>query len=71
MAYPVTGYAAPIVVPASADPARMKPNPEPFLQAVRDLGVQPGRSVLIGDSFADIEAGRAVTPIMVAIIDKL
>ncbi|GIM97533.1 HAD family hydrolase [Paractinoplanes toevensis] len=59
VAHRLAGYVAPIVGRAYADPARMKPNPEPVLQAVRDLRVQAAKTVLIGDSLSDIEAGRA------------
>jgi phosphoglycolate phosphatase-like HAD superfamily hydrolase len=37
----------------------MKPNPEPVMNALNALAVQPQSSVLIGDSLADITAGQA------------
>ncbi|MBB4959377.1 HAD superfamily hydrolase (TIGR01509 family) [Micromonospora polyrhachis] len=52
-------YVSPVVGRAYADPARMKPNPEPILQAVRSLSEPPGRCVLVGDSLSDIEGARA------------
>jgi HAD superfamily hydrolase (TIGR01509 family) len=55
----LAGYVSPIIGRAYADPARMKPNPAPVLQAVQALGIQPARTVLVGDSLSDIEAGRA------------
>ncbi|WP_433374276.1 HAD family hydrolase [Actinoplanes sp. CA-142083] len=55
----LAGYVSPIVGRAYAEPERMKPNPEPVLRAVNDLGIQASRAVLVGDSLSDIEAGRA------------
>jgi phosphoglycolate phosphatase-like HAD superfamily hydrolase len=37
----------------------MKPNPEPILHAVRALGVNPARAVLVGDSLSDITGAQA------------
>jgi Haloacid dehalogenase-like hydrolase len=59
LAHRLASYISPIVGRAYADPARMKPNPEPVRQAVTDLGIQPSRAALVGDSLSDIEAGRA------------
>ena len=42
-----------------ADPARMKPNPEPILAAARLLGADPAACVLVGDSLTDIQGARA------------
>lgn len=58
-AHRLTGYVSPVVGRAYADPTRMKPNPEPIIQAVRMLGETPGRCVLVGDSLSDIEGARA------------
>ncbi|WP_308290931.1 HAD family phosphatase [Micromonospora sp. RL09-050-HVF-A] len=58
-AHRLAGYVSPVVGRAYADPTRMKPNPEPILQAVRILGQPPARRVLIGDSLSDIEGARA------------
>lgn len=52
-------YVSPVVGRAYAEPGRMKPNPDPILQAVRSLGELPARCVLIGDSLSDIEGARA------------
>lgn len=52
-------HVSPIVGRAYAEPARMKPNPAPILDAVRSLGTQPARCVLVGDSLTDIEGSRA------------
>ena len=43
---------------ASEDTSRHKPEPEPFLEAARRLGVEPGRCVVWEDSDLGIEAAR-------------
>lgn len=58
-AHRLAGYVSPVVGRAYADPDRMKPNPEPILQAVRALGEPPSRCVLVGDSLSDIHGARA------------
>ncbi|MFF0723078.1 HAD family hydrolase [Micromonospora sp. NPDC003816] len=55
----LAAYVSPVVGRAYADPDRMKPNPEPILQAVRALGEAASRCVLIGDSLSDIDGARA------------
>ena len=55
----LAGYVSPIIGRAYAEPERMKPNPEPVLRAVSDLGVHASRAVLVGDSLSDIQAGKA------------
>jgi HAD superfamily hydrolase (TIGR01509 family) len=52
-------YVTSVVGRAYADPARMKPNPEPILHAVFDLGAEPAGCVLIGDSLSDIAGAQA------------
>ena len=52
-------YVTSVIGRAYADPARMKPNPEPILHAVFDLGAEPGDCVLIGDSLGDIAGAQA------------
>ncbi|MDO3687365.1 HAD family hydrolase [Micromonospora sp. C28ISP2-4] len=59
VAHRVAGYVCPVIGRAYAEPARMKPNPEPILKAVRALGQSPERCVLIGDSESDIEGAQA------------
>lgn len=49
-AHRLTAFVSPVIGRAYADPARMKPNPEPILQAVSALGQTPNRCVLFGDS---------------------
>lgn len=46
-----------VVGGSSAHP--LKPAPEMLLQALHDLSVSPGRSVMVGDSRADAGAARA------------
>jgi HAD superfamily hydrolase (TIGR01509 family) len=43
---------------ASEDTARHKPDPDPFLEAARRLGVRPERCVVWEDSSLGIEAAR-------------
>ncbi|WP_416903040.1 HAD family hydrolase [Micromonospora echinospora] len=52
-------HVSPVVGRAYADPARMKANPEPVLQAVRAVGELSNRCVLVGDSLSDIDGARA------------
>lgn len=58
-AHRLAAYVSPVVGRAHAKPELMKPNPVPILQAVRAVGEQPARCVLIGDSLSDIEGARA------------
>jgi beta-phosphoglucomutase-like phosphatase (HAD superfamily) len=58
-AHRLAGYVSPVVGRAYAEPARMKPNPEPIMQAVRALGEPPDRCVLVGDSLSDISGAQA------------
>ncbi|GIJ13138.1 HAD family hydrolase [Micromonospora andamanensis] len=58
-AHRLAGYVSPIVGRAYAAPDRMKPDPEPILQAVRAVRHSPNRCVLIGDSLSDIEGAQA------------
>jgi HAD superfamily hydrolase (TIGR01509 family) len=55
----LAGHVSVVVGRTYADPAKMKPNPDPILRTVRALGVEPGECSLIGDSLSDIEGGRA------------
>ena len=36
----------------------LKPSPEPLTALIRDLGAEPGRSLMVGDKPADISTGR-------------
>jgi beta-phosphoglucomutase family hydrolase len=38
---------------------RGKPAPDSFLEAARELGVEPGRAVVIEDAISGVQAGRA------------
>ncbi|WP_173057293.1 HAD family hydrolase [Phytohabitans houttuyneae] len=55
----LAGHVHPVAGRAYADPARMKPSPDPILRAASALGVDPAQCVLIGDSLTDIDGGRA------------
>jgi pyrophosphatase PpaX len=46
-------------VVGSDDVARHKPEPEPVLQALAQLGADPRNSVMVGDSPHDLASGRA------------
>ena len=58
-AHRLASYVSAVVGRAYAEPGRIKPNPEPILQAVHALGLSPDRTVLVGDSLSDIEGSRA------------
>ncbi|MET7808598.1 HAD family hydrolase [Micromonospora chersina] len=58
-AHRLAGHVSPVVGRPYAQPARMKPSPEPILQAVHALDESPGRCVLVGDSLSDIEGAQA------------
>ena len=58
-AHRLAGYVSPVVGRAYAEPDRMKPNPEPILQAARALGVRAVDAVLVGDSLSDIVGAHA------------
>jgi HAD superfamily hydrolase (TIGR01509 family) len=55
----LSSYITSVIGRAYADPGRMKPNPEPILHAVFDLGAEPHQCVLVGDSLADIAGAKA------------
>jgi phosphoglycolate phosphatase len=43
-----------------ADTARsMKPNPEPIIFALKQFGIEPSRTVMVGDTIDDIKAAKA------------
>lgn len=44
---------------SAEDTTRIKPDPEPLLRALEHLGVPPAAAVMVGDTDADILAGRA------------
>ncbi|MFI7490790.1 HAD family hydrolase [Micromonospora echinaurantiaca] len=58
-AHRLHGHVALVIGRAYAEPSRMKPNPEPIFRAVNRLGVDPGSSVLVGDSLSDIQGAKA------------
>ena len=58
-AHGLVGLVVAVVGRALRRPDRMKPDPWSLLAAADALGVEPARTVLIGDSTTDIEAGHA------------
>lgn len=44
---------------SAEDAPRTKPWPDPLLLALSRLNVEPGRAVMVGDTVADIQAGRS------------
>lgn len=42
-------------------PGLSKPDPKVFQEACRQLGVEPGRTLMVGDSQADFDMGRAAS----------
>lgn len=61
------GLAVPDRAVTAEDVARSKPDPEGFLKAAADLGVEPGACVVFEDSAAGIAAGRAAGMIVVGV----
>jgi len=53
-----------------ADPTRLKPGPYLLHQAFEQLGVRPERCVMIGDSFADIQAAQVANVEIIAYANK-
>jgi pyrophosphatase PpaX len=41
------------------DVSQAKPHPEPVLTAVANLGVDPARTLMVGDSAVDIQSAKA------------
>ncbi|GAA3772202.1 HAD family hydrolase [Micromonospora maritima] len=55
----LSSYVHPVIGRPEAAPERMKPDPFPVREAVRELGAEPAECVLVGDSETDIEAAHA------------
>lgn len=47
---------------------RKKPEPDALLKAMEFCGVEPGETVMIGDSLTDIDAGKAANTLTCAIL---
>lgn len=58
-AHRLTAYISVVTGRAYADPASMKPNPQPIRRTVEVLGAEAGRCALVGDSLSDIEGACA------------
>lgn len=55
-----TGIAAYFdLIVTAEDVANLKPHPEPVLMAIEKLGGSPASTLMIGDSHADVQAGKA------------
>jgi pyrophosphatase PpaX len=46
------------VIVSAEDVTRHKPDPEPILKALDFLRLKPNEAVMVGDTYADIEAGK-------------
>jgi phosphoglycolate phosphatase len=55
--FDIASYFSSVVAGDSGLP--MKPDPAPLLHALRELGAEPSRSVMVGDSISDVRAARA------------
>jgi pyrophosphatase PpaX len=55
------------VVIGAEDSERHKPEPDPLLEAVRRLGVNPGDAAYVGDSPFDVRAAKAAGMLAVAV----
>jgi phosphoglycolate phosphatase len=49
------------------DAARLKPHPDHLLQALRPLGVDPARTLMVGDHPMDVETGRRAGALCAAV----
>lgn len=47
------------VVTSADDVSNSKPDPEVFVEAMKSAGLDPGRTVAVGDSIWDVQAARA------------
>ena len=56
------------VVVGAQTTRRMKPHPEPLLYAAREMGVEPGECLMIGDTTIDVRTGRAAGAQTVAVL---
>lgn len=63
-------FFAVIVGRSDADPALLKPHPHLITQAVKELGVDPHRCVLIGDSLSDIEGAQNAETLSIGYANK-
>lgn len=62
------GLTAPSVVVTADDISRGKPDPEPYLTAARQLGVEPRRCLVVEDATAGVRAGRAAGAATLALL---
>ena len=46
------------IIISAEDVLRVKPDPEPLLKALGSMGLKPEEAVMVGDTIADIQAGK-------------
>ncbi len=56
------------VIVTRDDVRRLKPHPEPILQAMEKLGAEPERCVMVGDTSVDVMAARAANINSIAVL---
>ena len=56
------------VIVCREDSRRLKPHPEPVFRAAEALGLPPEQCVMVGDTLADIRAGRAANAATVGVL---
>ena len=47
---------------------RLKPHPAPVLRAVRELGLSPGRCVMVGDTTVDVRSARRAGAVAIGVL---
>ena len=67
-----TGLEDTVLVVGREDVARLKPDPEAIEVALARVGARPEQAVLVGDTYHDVEAGRAAgTGVVVLVNERL
>jgi len=47
---------------------RLKPHPEPVVYAAKELGVDPERCIVVGDTTVDVRAGKRAGALTVGVL---
>lgn len=55
------------VIVSGEDVTRLKPDPEPLLYALGKLGIAPDRAAMVGDTAADVQAGKSAGTYTIAV----
>lgn len=63
---PMEQYFAAVITPEQVK--RFKPAPDPILACLERLGTEPSRGAYVGDSAADIRAGRAAGVVTIGVL---